>query len=392
VNYLSEKQRLLDFINLKTFFPNRVEFHDYLAWCANAVSNQVVYGREVVRIETTEARSRGGSLLRVVTRNADGSGPETAVVTSALLLAQGLAPRIPLGIQPGPRIWHSAELLYRLSSIPSDVKARFVVVGSGQSAAEAVAHIHRRFTAAQVHAVCSRYGYLPADDSPFVNRLFDPEAVDVFHSRPAAVRKRILLDHANTNYSVVDLDLITSLYQAWYQEKVVNCPRLHLENRTQLVDVMQNADDLRLTLAETGEGRALRSLGADYLVCATGYDPVPVDMLMTPSLREMIRRDENGAAVIARDYRVETVPGLGAKIIVQGACESSHGLSASLISNLAVRAGEILEAVLDGPQERLGARPSILADRELTPAAANASGLDRRDWSNDASMIPGRAV
>lgn len=34
LNYLHEKQRLQDFINLKTFFPSRHEFNDYLGWAA----------------------------------------------------------------------------------------------------------------------------------------------------------------------------------------------------------------------------------------------------------------------------------------------------------------------------------------------------------------------
>ena len=35
INYLHRKQRLQDFINLKTFFPSRHEFNDYLKWAAS---------------------------------------------------------------------------------------------------------------------------------------------------------------------------------------------------------------------------------------------------------------------------------------------------------------------------------------------------------------------
>lgn len=34
LNYLTERGRLTEFINFKTFFPTRLEFHDYLAWAA----------------------------------------------------------------------------------------------------------------------------------------------------------------------------------------------------------------------------------------------------------------------------------------------------------------------------------------------------------------------
>ena len=34
VSYLHERGRLVDFINHKTLFPLRIEFHDYLEWAA----------------------------------------------------------------------------------------------------------------------------------------------------------------------------------------------------------------------------------------------------------------------------------------------------------------------------------------------------------------------
>ena len=36
LNYLHEKGRLEDFINLKTFYPSRQEFNDYLTWVASS--------------------------------------------------------------------------------------------------------------------------------------------------------------------------------------------------------------------------------------------------------------------------------------------------------------------------------------------------------------------
>ncbi len=35
--YLQSRNRLVDFINQKNFFPSRVEFHDYLQWAAALV-------------------------------------------------------------------------------------------------------------------------------------------------------------------------------------------------------------------------------------------------------------------------------------------------------------------------------------------------------------------
>ena len=41
LTYLHERTRLVDFINHKTLFPTRVEFHDYLEWAAAEFADQV---------------------------------------------------------------------------------------------------------------------------------------------------------------------------------------------------------------------------------------------------------------------------------------------------------------------------------------------------------------
>ncbi|OXH82188.1 ornithine monooxygenase, partial [Burkholderia multivorans] len=51
INYLFERGRLNEFINLKNFYPTRVEFHDYLSWVADAFDDRVHYGETVTAIE-----------------------------------------------------------------------------------------------------------------------------------------------------------------------------------------------------------------------------------------------------------------------------------------------------------------------------------------------------
>ena len=70
INYLHEKKRLQDFINLKTFFPSRHEFNDYLGWAASQFEDACVYGEEVFEV-LPEKEGHGGevSLLRVRSRD-----------------------------------------------------------------------------------------------------------------------------------------------------------------------------------------------------------------------------------------------------------------------------------------------------------------------------------
>lgn len=50
LSYLRDKGRLVDFINHKTFFPTRVENHDYMSWAANRLDELVHYDSEVVEV------------------------------------------------------------------------------------------------------------------------------------------------------------------------------------------------------------------------------------------------------------------------------------------------------------------------------------------------------
>lgn len=52
-------------------------------------------------------------------------------------------------------------------------------------------------------------------------------------------------------------------------------------------------------------------------------------------------RDDEDALVVGRDHRVATPPNVTADIYLQGGTEHTHGITSTLLSNTAVRAGEI---------------------------------------------------
>ncbi|MFD1048303.1 SidA/IucD/PvdA family monooxygenase, partial [Kibdelosporangium lantanae] len=240
------------------------------------------------------------------------------------------------------RVWHNSELLTRIDTV-ADAR-RFVVIGAGQSGAEVTAFLHTRFPRAEVCGVFSRYGYSPSDDSSFANRIFDPTAVDDFYYAPEDVKRRLMGYHANTNYSVVDVDLIDELYRREYREKVLGTQRLRLFNASE-ADVVRAADGVQVTVRSLTTGEETR-LDADIVVCATGYSPAdPTDLL--GDLAQYVVRDEQGRPQVDRDYRVWTVPELSAGIYLQGGTEHTHGITSSLLSNTAVRVGEILGSILD---------------------------------------------
>ncbi|MFF0551247.1 lysine N(6)-hydroxylase/L-ornithine N(5)-oxygenase family protein [Streptomyces sp. NPDC004311] len=371
LQYLQEHGRLADFINQKTFFPTRIEFHDYFRWCAENFTDRVSYGSEVTRVTARHGDAAGDDVevLAVHHRPAGGTGADgadTPLYTHNIALGTGLVPRLPGGVQRGEHIWHNSELLHRTRSLTGLTHRRFAVVGSGQSAAEAAEHLHRTFPDAEVCAVFARYGYSPADDSPFANRIFDPAAVDAFYTAPDEVKDRLLGYHANTNYSVVDGDLITQLYRTVYQEKVSGTERLRILNTSEIADVRTDSAGAVATVRSLIDGTTAE-LPCDAVVYATGYRaPDPRDLL--GDLVEECLTDGRGRLRIGRDHRVATTPRLRAGIYLQGAgTEHTHGLTSSLLSTLAVRSGEICDSLLLSGAER-----AVRTGRNRPAAAAAA--------------------
>ncbi|MFJ8146329.1 lysine N(6)-hydroxylase/L-ornithine N(5)-oxygenase family protein [Streptomyces sp. NPDC096094] len=338
--YLQSKGRLIDFINHKNLFPLRVEFHDYFEWAAAKVDDMVSYGHEVVGVAPV-ARDGGVDHLEVTVRSGEGLEVHRA---RNLVIGTGLRPLVPDGIERGDRVWHNSELLAKADGLEGTSPSRFVVVGAGQSAAENVAYLHRRFPEAEVCAVFTRYGYSPADDSGFANRIFDPSAVDEYFAAPGSVKRRLMDYHGNTNYSVVDIDLIDDLYRQMYREKVLGTERLRFLNVSRLTEVKETPDRVRATVTSlvTGEETLL---DADVVVLATGYSPAdPLGLL--GEVADRCLRDEEGLVRVERDYRVATDPDLRCGIYLQGGTEHTHGITSSLLSNTAIRVGEILESLL----------------------------------------------
>ncbi|CAB4893761.1 unannotated protein [freshwater metagenome] len=342
VSYLTDRGRLADFINRKTLFPLRIEFHDYLSWAAARVDDLVSYGSEVVDVRPVEEDGEVHA-FDVVAREPDGGTTVTRATT--VVVGCGLTPVVPAGVACSARIWHTSELLGRVDELAGSDRTpeRFVVVGAGQSAAEAVDHLYRRFPDAEVCSVFSRFGYSPADDSPFANRVFDPEAVDEFHRAPESAKRDILDYHRNTNYSVVDGDLIESLYAAHYQELVEGRERLRIMNVSRVTEQVEGEDGVRLHV-ESSTTLETEVLDCDAVVYATGYRPTdPVALLGSAGGLVAL---EDDLPVVERDHGLRLrVPTAGARLFLQGADEHAFGLTSTLLSTVAVRAGEIAGAI-----------------------------------------------
>jgi len=351
LNYLKDKGRLDHFANLRNFHPTRVEFNDYYSWVANQLDSYVEYGREVEEIRAVE---EGGRVEELAVRYRHLETGETEEVRARnLVLATGGVPRLPNGIdiRASKRTFHAQDTLHRVPKDFPDEKApyRFVVVGSGQSAAEVFQFLYERFPNAQVTAAIRRFAYKPADDSHFVNEIFFPHMVDFLYGISEEKRHKVLETHRDTNYSCVDLDLIQEIYEKIYQNRIVGDEKVQIRPFLELRSMVDGGASTVLHFRDAITDEPV-SMEADGVVLATGYERAKSHPLLTNLDPYLLHAEDDGYQV-ERSYRLRTAENFYPKVFVQGFSERTHGLSDTLLSILPVRSMEIFDALFRSESE-----------------------------------------
>ena len=347
LNYLKIQGRLFEFLNLRDLFPTRIEFNDYLTWVARELSPSVRYGREVVSVAPVAGGGREVDLLRVDAVDV-ATGRREEHLTRNLVLATGGTPCMPEGIElrPGGRVFHSEEALLRLARDFPDTEApyRFVVVGSGQSAAELFHHLLTRYRRADVTATIRRFAYKPVDDSHFTNEIFFPDRVDFVYGLPDEKRRMVFEDIRDVNYAVVDTALIRQIYQDLYQERVLGRDRARIRSYLHLQELAETPTGVTAHFRDLLQDREV-ALAADGVVLCTGYAWRKEHPLLA-DLAPWFERDGTGGYHLLRDYRVASAPTFMPGVFLQGFAEGTHGASETVLSLLPVRAGDILSSLL----------------------------------------------
>lgn len=343
LSYLHAKGRLERFINRKSFFPSRVEFNDYLAWAAGRLGGVCAYDQRVTGVEPVERHGQV-SHLRILAE--DGAGRVTARLARQIVLAPGGQahwPEVFAPLRGRPGLSHSNDFL-RAALPQVRPGQRIAVLGGGQSACEIFANLANHPAGLSVDLILRGHALKPADDSPFVNEVFDSAHTDLIHGLPEAARAAFLRDFAGTNYAVTDLDLLQEIYGLLYDQEVQGQARLALRRDTSVVAVRPEGAGLGLTLAgPEGQSEAVY----DQVILCTGYR------------RDLAASCLGGLApwmlspIPDRSYRLPMRPEFHPVVHVQGYSEGTHGLSDTLLSLLALRAQEIAASVSRAQSLRL---------------------------------------
>ena len=310
------------------------------------------YDQRVVGVAPVPGADGGVDLLEVISENK--TGEQTRRRARDLVLAVGGKPAVPevfAGLADHPGTVHSSAYLGavkpRLAAAERPLK--IAVIGSGQSGAEIFWDLANDPARPEVDFIFRSHALKPSDDSPFVNEIFNDGFTSHVFEQPRAQRSALLSEYANTNYSVVDGDLITQVYGLFYEQDVTAGDAYGLMRSTRVTAAKARGDQVELTLCPV-LGGAETTRTYDLVILATGYKRRAGETLLagrhvaadpTAGLDGYLKGWDTD-----RGYRIGTVPGFRPRIFLQGYCEESHGLSDTLLSVLPVRADEIAAGLL----------------------------------------------
>jgi L-ornithine N5-oxygenase len=355
LNFLRAKDRLDEFVNLRDFYPTRIEFNDYYSWVAESFRHLVRYNTRVIEVLPASSNGRV-EVLRV--RTIDLTTGETGeLLTRNLLVGTGGEPFVPGNIDTGSerRAVHSSQCLQRLQRDFADISGehRFVIVGSGQTAADIYYNLIQSYPRARITAAVRGFGLKPQDDTHFVNEIFFPEVVGLLYDMPAAARRQVLSKHRDVTHSAVDIDLLPLLYQAMYDDKALGRNRLEMRRFLEIQGVREEEDRAVAEFRNVTTGERVE-IAADLVLLATGYRrPMPLPLLA--GVAPHLHMEGPNEYRFKRSYCVETDPEFEPRIYLQGFCEATHGFSEVLLSLLPIRSQEILVDLLENRVARQAA-------------------------------------
>jgi lysine/ornithine N-monooxygenase len=342
LQYLKAKGRLEKFVNLCEFCPTRIEYENYLAWAAQAFQSQVHYGATVRRVSPVMDPS--GEKILVCSVDVQYQD-ETCrrYQAKGIVYSPGGSPNTLNGcVKLSPRVLHSEHFT---SCFPAKFPAggrhySFAVVGDGQTSAEIVKYLMDVYPSSRIYLIISGFSLRPADSTPFANEIFFSKAVDWFYEAGQVVQSHVLDELRNTNYGVVDNELLRTIYQATYADEVNGVQRLAIVPLSRLLAASENQDRVEIAIEDLAGKRSI--LKCDALLLATGYER-KMDTNIFAGLLPFLKHDSQQNVVVSRHYRAETVVPMEGGLYLQGLTESSHGLGDSLLSLLPFRSQEILD-------------------------------------------------
>ncbi|MEU3963446.1 SidA/IucD/PvdA family monooxygenase [Streptomyces buecherae] len=341
-NFLMQSGRFYPF-TLLGGYVSRLEWSEYVQWAAAQVRRPAEYHREVLRVEPVADADGTVRTARVISRDTrDGATHEH--LSRNVVLATGHVPYVPESFQKhvGERVFHASEFLPRMTALRENLgrAPRFAIIGAGQTAGEIILYLAGEHPDAQIHSLVRHGGFKMYELGHFSNEAYFPAETDYFYGLEGEARERALAHARATNYSAVDPDVSTALYQAAYQDRLSGTNRLHMHRRVEVTDLAVSESGVRLTTSEvyTEEAGAIE---ADAVILCTGYTEPQFPTALEP-FAPHLSRDADGLLNVTRAYRAENSDRCTVGIYLDGMTEWRHGIaSATSFSQMATKADTV---------------------------------------------------
>ena len=343
LNYLAHTGRMYPFYIREDFYILREEYAAYCRWVIDQLDS-VRFGAAV------EDLRHDGELYSAAVRLEDGS--RHTVRARRISLGVGTEPSVPASAEPlveaGIAVHTSAYLPSRDRLLGA---GNVVVVGSGQSAAEAFLDLltsrewGARGDGARLTWITRSPRFFPLEYTKLTLEMTSPEYIDHFHAMPQAQRDA-LVGGQHSLYKGINGDLVNEVYDELYR-KSAGLSRRELEEGALGVDLftscelMSSGEDGSLCFRHTETGE-IGSLQADAVLLATGYRERSADVLA--GIEDRIRRLPDGRFDVDREYSVSEPAG---EVFVQNAELHTHGFTAPDLGMGAYRNSVILRRVME---------------------------------------------
>lgn len=342
INYLHEHNRLADFINLKTFYPSRTEFNDYLSWAASHFQENTAYSEAV--FEVVPQLNEFDKVTHLLVRSRNDQGKIIERLTKDIVISVGGTANIPeefTAFKNDPRIIHSSNYL---SEIKKDhVANNIAIVGAGQSAAEIFMDLNKQHHQPSVDLIMRARAIKPSDDSPFVNEIFNADFTDFVFNKNQNEREKLLEEFWHTNYAAPDLEVIQNIFDVFYQQKVIGSERHNFLRRHEVTSVIADENGVHIRVKNLNDGTTSQK-SYDTVVLATGYQRQQHLKVLAPLAKYL------SEFTVDRSYCIKATANFEPKIFLQGSCEKSHGLSDTLLSIMSVRSHEIVTSLSENTE------------------------------------------
>ncbi len=344
LNYLFEKKRLFTHLNMDLMLPLRPEYADYIKWVAGHFADRLQTGVAAEKI----AFDKDAHTFDVAL--SDGS----RIVAKNIVLGTGRPVNVPAVFQPvlSEKIFHFINFKTKIEALVKRGAKKIAVIGSSQSAAEIILYASKVFPELTIHGIMRRFAFPLKDTNPFMSEIYFPEFSEKFFDASSDVKARINRDVVRTNYGAADMDVIEEIYKQIYHDKLFGRNMIELFCLTDIDAATETADGT-VALTLTNHLKTTTEVQEyDGVILATGFKNIGPQKndIKIPAILEgiadLFALDEHGVVSVNRNYKIALNVDTGARVFLNGLCESTHGMGdAGSLSLVSIRAQKILSEV-----------------------------------------------